>query len=480
MIATAPTPTPQTIERTHYPITVIPEPVAGSARAIYRAIGCDPSMPALSILTTCAGCIGNSLTAHIKPGWSEPSVLWSAVIARSGGSKTPVLRATTRQLHRLQGEALERYKLAKADHENRQAIYELDLAEWRNNRHRGGQTQPEAPAPPVADRYLIEDATTEAIIDQLDKQKRGIISIVDELAGMLRGFNAYRGGKGGDAQKWLSMHNAQPVMVDRKKADPIYIPRAAVSLLGGIQPKVFASTVAGENTDNGLLARLLLTMPDAKPKRWTDAGIDPSVDEALQRLYAGLLAIPMVADECGVLRPRMVKLDDKAKRAFVDFYDEHAEATEAADDDLAAAYTKLEAYAARFALVFHAIKAVTDNLDPAKFTIDAETMACAIQLTQWHRDETARVYTLMSETDDARRHRSLVEYIKNKMSAPGTITPRDLQRCRKTKYPSSERAEYALLELEKAGYGKLTHTKPGEAGGRPSTTFTLFEKYMPT
>ena len=60
------------------------------------------------------------------------------------------------------------------------------------------------------------DATVEAVAPILEANPRGVLLARDELAGWIRSFDRYAGGKGGgDAAHWLSMHNGEAVVVDR-------------------------------------------------------------------------------------------------------------------------------------------------------------------------------------------------------------------------------------------------------------------------
>lgn len=54
----------------------------------------------------------------------------------------------------------------------------------------------------------------------------------------------------------------------------------------------------------------------------------------------------------------------------------------------------------------------------------------------------------------------------------GRITARDLSKaCRR--YPTSDAAEYALIELVEAGAGRWESVGPTEEGGRPTRAFCL-------
>ena len=55
--------------------------------------------------------------------------------------------------------------------------------------------------------------------------------------------------------------------------------------------------------------------------------------------------------------PRVLHLSPEAKAEWVKFYDEWADEQHASEGELAAAFSKLEAYAARFAMLHHIVDA---------------------------------------------------------------------------------------------------------------------------
>ena len=94
-------------------------------------------------------------------------------------------------------------------------------------------------------------------------------------------------------------------VVDRKSANPrtMYIPQASVSVTGGIQPVILHRALGIEHRESGLAARLLLTCPPRKPKRWTEADIDPNAEVELARLVCRLYDLQPNLSDRGVRRP---------------------------------------------------------------------------------------------------------------------------------------------------------------------------------
>src|SRR5262249_54642159 len=153
---------------------------------------------------------------------------------------------------------------------------------------------------------------------------RGLLLARDELAGWIGSFDRYAGkGKAGaDSANWLSMFNAESIIVDRKTGIPrtIHVPQAAVCVSGGIQPAILQRALGVEPRESGLAARLLLACPPRKTKRWTEADIDPSAEAELVRLFDHLYGLqPAVGDDCEP-RPVLVRLSADAKAAWTIYY----------------------------------------------------------------------------------------------------------------------------------------------------------------
>jgi hypothetical protein len=162
-----------------------------------------------------------------------------------------------------------------------------------------------------------------------------------------------------------------------------------------------------------------------------------------------------------------VRLSGEAKAAWVAYYNAHAAEQADLTGDMAAAWSKLEEYAARLALVVHYVRwAAGDVANETR--LDAASMNAGIVLAKWFKHEARRVYAMLDESDADRDQRRLVEWIGRK---GGTVTAREVrQGCRWLKEPGA--AEAALEELVKAGRGSWEQSPPGQRG-QPTRRFKL-------
>lgn len=125
-------------------------------------------------------------------------------------------------------------------------------------------------------------------------------------------------------------------------------------------------------------------------------------------------------------QPVLLRLTDDAKARWVDFYNEFAGEQDALapEDDLGAAFSKLEAYAARFALALTLVRwADGDAGEPTE--IDESSMQSGIELARWFAREAARIYVVLREQTQDADLRRLVGWI----DAQGRpVTHRDVTR----------------------------------------------------
>ena len=389
-------------------------------------------------------------------------------------------------LRQRQAGALREHEDKLREHEQQLQLYEADLAEWKKKGRKNSEPPPELPQLPVWQQVLAEDTTVEALAVLLENRPRGLLVARDELSGWLNSFDAYKSARGADVAHWLSMHRAGSVLVNRKTGrNVIRVPRASVSVSGGVQPSTLASALAGrysadgpermdkpqsEHFANGLAARLLLAHPPRLPKQWTDADISDEIRQSIRSRFDELFSLEAPTDEHDELVPVDMPLAPEARRRYISFYNAHAREQCELDGDLAAAWAKAEGYAARFALLWELVS------NPQSEIVSDAAMEAGIGLARWFADEAARVYADLgsvgdnSEARSSRENERLVEWIRSRGSI---VTIRDLMRGPRQYRGDMKEAEAALTRLVDAGYGSWDSPEVSAAGGRPTRVFKL-------
>ena len=391
-----------------------------------------------ALLGAASGLLGGRVQVEVRPGWSEPAVLWLLLVGDSAASKTPALEAVEVGLEALEREFRRQYDADKLTY---------DTAEDKD-----------AEAKPVLHRCRIEDTTVEAAAGVLAREERGLLGWAPEMSSWLTALTRYRQGGGNDRGFWLKTYDAKPYSVDRRKLgdDPLLIPTLAVSLLGGIQPDLVPQLLQGE-VDDGLAARFLLVWPSPAPAAetidahaWSQAEIQ--VARAFARLHAvaadQLTAHPVTGREALTL-----SLSENAQARFlawregylVDLRRRHGDAIPSFEG-------KAAGHVVRLAAVLHALEWAATDRAALPTVIPEATLAAAIELRVGffgaHRDR--------AEMDAGEPHpEKLARVLARHLVETNTETLDTTSLRRHVRLPglrTEARLRLALLELQAAGW----------------------------
>jgi hypothetical protein len=250
----------------------------------------------------------------------------------------------------------------------------------------------------------------------------------------------------------------------------MHVPCASVSIVGGIQPGILRNAIGREHMQDGLCARLLMAMPDPKPMRWTEAIVDPPVEDSLSHVFDEVLSLEPDYDDDRCPVPLTMPLTREAKRIWVAYCNRRGAEQVELDDDLAAAWSKLVSYAARLALICQLCSWAESEADGE--VVDEVNIQRGIELADWFGNEARRVYGLFGESQQDREQRELIELVRRKR---GNMSVRDLMQSACSRYGNARDAESELDKLVKAGLGKWVHVPSGSLGGRPTRRFQLFD-----
>jgi hypothetical protein len=149
-------------------------------------------------------------------------------------------------------------------------------------------------------------------------------------------------------------------------------------------------------------------VPLASPRVWTENDIDPSRLAEFSALLDRLYSLEADRDDEGTRRPYVVGMTGEARRVWIAYYQEHNATLATLNNDLAAAWSKLEEYAARLVLICHLARwasGAAPSIDP--LVVDVESMRAGVTLANWFKNETQRIYAILEESDGERDRREL-------------------------------------------------------------------------
>ncbi|MEQ8849249.1 DUF3987 domain-containing protein [Botrimarina sp.] len=451
-----------------FPTHHLPDPLRSLVQETAAAIGCDESMVGLPGLAICAGAIGATRVAQVKKGWSEPAILWCVLIHPSGGVKSQGRKVVLEPLLAHQRRARREYEDQVLAYESLQAEHKRDLKAWEKSKD--GGPPPEAPEKPVEIEFITSDATIEGMIRLLNNNPRGAVLERDELAGWVLSFDTYKSG-GGDAQNWIGAHGGDYMKVNRAGlGKSLYVPHAAVSVSGTVQPEILAKVLHGEHTHSGFAARLLMAAPPLKVKQWSEREVSDASQRRYAERFADLLDLEFATDAEGETYPHRIPLSPGARKRFITFVNEHGlEALDLGNAERAA-HAKLEGYAARLALVMQLIE------DPDADEISEDMITRGIELARWFKNEAARFYRRGGPDARPAVDERLVAWIEAK---GGVVTPRDVQR-NLTRFTTAEAVDKALDKIAAAKRGEWLPFETNPNGGPPTRQFALKAIPRPT
>jgi hypothetical protein len=170
-------------------------------------------------------------------------------------------------------------------------------------------------------------------------------------------------------------------------------------------------------------------------------------------------------------KPLDLPLVDEARPVWANFVNVHGQETADVSGPVAAAFSKLEGYAARLALVLSLARWAENpgvlGIGPA--AVDLDSIRAGIEIVEWAKNETRRIYAMLSEDDQDRERREVLELVERH---GGSITVREMQRA--LHHGTSEEAEEILAALALDGLGRWVDVPPGPKGGRPTSCFKLY------
>lgn len=399
-------------------------------------IGATPATMLVTLLPVAASLLqtGTELEIDSGMGFYVPPILFTGLVAPSGSKKSPIQRQILKPLSRLQEEADRDYEWALAD-------YEVSVREWELTKKEEREERPRKPTPR---EYHTSDATREALARiQSQQQMRGLLVTPDELAGLFKGQNQYRNGRGNDKESLLTAFDGSGLKVDRASGFRISIPRTSLSVTGTIQPDILKGMMGDFSDASGQWARFLWCLLPLKSAPFPRNTVRYEISDRLYGVYRRLEG----------LTPRRYGLATEAKMLFADWYDQldQLRVTET-HQGLQAVYSKMQGYTGRLALVLHCLNASVECCLPAE-GVSAQTMAAAIQLARWFIGQVKLLYAEGDTVDGA------LEPVYTKLirlsRLRGWLRAKDVRNYeRSLRKASSDVIRSHFRELEAMGYGE--------------------------
>lgn len=443
---------------------ILPEKLAAPIKELAAMLNLKPECYLAAALTQVSSLfkVGSQVMLNRKTDYYCTPNYFAAIVAESSQKKSPIKRAMIdRPMQPLREKAREEFSKAQQE-------YEEELAAYKSNKKKKfAEDEPQGPPPkpPRQKLYSFNKTTGEGILYQVaEYPDQGLMYCCDELAGLFKSANQYRGGKGSDDEDLLEYWNGTGSTVLRASGTKADLDGLLLSVFGTIQPDVLATLLKDCSDSNGKFARFdFVFQPLAASKLPEEDSGSFDLTPMLSSLYTKIDALPALK----------LELSPEAKRLFNAFYEAtDKRRVEEPKQGIRAMVGKMQEKVAKMAAIIHTINCVFNGVEVSSL-IPKTAVEAAIKFVKFSSDQIASLYAEFSDRQALAP--SLAKIVLLAERKGGMVSTREAQLIgfSSKQRPSSQQVREWFGELEVMKYGKVTTVKK-------TTFFTLPTPTVPT
>lgn len=375
-----------------FPVEVFPLPVQQVITATNENLNYPIDFIGASLLYAVSVAVGNTHSVEVKKEFQQSAVLYLAIVARAGTTKSHPLSFALQPI-------VEQDKRTYRQYEQQRQEYEKAVNLSKKERE---QQAIDEPIKPVWQKFLLSDFTPEALAEVHKFNKRGIGVYVDELAGWFKNFNRYN--KGSEMEFWLSQWSGKPINIDRKTGEPVFIPLPFISVAGTIQKGILNELAKDSRTQNGFIDRILFVIPDNIQKEyWSETDLPPVVSENWERIVSNLLNLSVSNDDTLNPSPEVLKFTPEAKKILFEWQKANTDqSNEAESEALSGIFSKMDMYVLRLALILEMLRYACDESD--KQAVSIEAVQGAVKLVEYFKNSAVKVNSILTNASPLDKH----------------------------------------------------------------------------
>jgi hypothetical protein len=352
---------------------------------------------------------------------------------------------------------------ARKEYQEACQAFEKEYSEWKAAK---GEDKGSAPKEPRQRIYHFSKTTGEGILYQVQAfPDQALMYRCDELAGMLKSGNQYRGGKGSDDEDLLEFWNGTGSTVLRAKGVAVDLDGLLLSIFGTIQPEVLAGFLKDCSDSNGKFARFDFVVQPLAASEMPDEDTElpDTTTHILSSLYKKVDALPKLEME----------LDRDAKKLFATFC--RAIEKERVDErkhkqGTRAMLGKMPEKVGKMAAIIHTINCVVNGVE-VDLMIPRSAVEAAIKFVKFSSDQIINLYTEFS--DRTALAPNLMKIIQAAERQGGKISAREAQHVfQKKDRPTAQTMREWFSELQEMKYGEVTTVKKSVLLTLTTTTVT--------
>ena len=393
-----------------FPLDVLPQPWRGWVSDSAHGAGAPEDYVAQSLLAAVAGLCGAGVRAQVTPAWSEPLVLWQALVGAPSSGKTSALETIRQPLAAVE-------KLLQRDS--------------------------------AARRIVIADPAFSAMAAAVKASPAGVLLWRDDPSAWLGALG--RDGSAKEGRGWLldAWSARAPAACDQ---------RLAVSIVGSLHAERLGEAL--EDADDGLAARFLFAWPRPTPWPRLVEASPVREDEAVTMLHrlAGAVGTPE--------KPLVLALEDEAVKAFDrilgNLYDEVRRAEGLQASWLGRGRGTIPRLAAALALLAWSERPGTR---PPR-AIGRDRLLAATRLwDDYFRPHARAVFDRGAPTTQDRQTRRVIHWLQRRKARE--VSREDIRRSALCQSVTAAAADQVIFRLEAAGILRALRDEPLWRNGRP-------------
>lgn len=474
-----------------FPTDVLPDWLRKFVEAEAVATQTPTDLAAMLSLSVLGACCAKKAVISVKPGYEEPTNIYTATALPPGNRKSAVFSDMLVPIEDHEKEETERICPEIATIQTRYKILESRLRQKQEAAAKADtlekRTQFESEAVdlsrelaemnvPAAPRFIADNVTPERLSTLLRDHggRMAIMSPEGEVFELMAGRYSPNGAPNFDV--FLKGHSGDTLRVDRMGRPPEFVPNPALTIGLTVQPDV----IRGLNQKpgfrgRGLLGRFLYSMPESLLGRRNPNA--PEVPSSVRALYRqnilALLELPFATDEDGKPTAHRLRLSPTAQTARLRFAAE-VEPKLAPLGELGGITDwagKVVGAVVRIAGLLHMAQHASAPA-PWATPISSETMERAIQVGHYLIPHARAAFAEMGADPALNDAVHILSWIKRKELS--TVTKREIFEGTKGRFKKVNELENPLRLLIEHGY--IREPAPGERQGpgrSPSPTFEV-------
>ena len=469
----------------------LPVPFQAWIRDIAERMQCPPEFPAVAAMAALSSVAGRRFCIQPKTqdqGYTEFPHLWAMLIGSPSLMKSPAMQAAMRPLKELESVACKEYERSELERQaaeigarfKRNAL-ECEARKAAKNGEAFDYAQLIGPAegePTPLRRFIVNDASIEALGEVLRDNPTGTLLYQDELAGLLALLEK-DGNQSLRAFLLQAWSGKEGFTFDRIGRGRRHIESCAVSLLGSIQPGVIATHVRAANGHtagaDGFLQRFsLMVWPDVN-RHWED------VDRPLDAEAEWEATDVFHAFE-NITTARLTQQGVKPGRDGIPTYRFAPEAQEhfghwrhdlehrLRSGTLAPA---MEAHLGKYRKLVPALALLIHAAEMPGGEVSLSALQRALSWARYLESHAARVFASGTVAESTAVHTLLKKLCDGTAGLPSEFRVRDVRNKGWSGLTLTEDAECACELLAEHRWLIATVKPSGSQGGRPATTYHL-------